>query len=308
VVTEDGIKEPNGMKSKLTLILKVAISAALLGIVCLKVDWGQFSMPKGIGRSYYLIYGVIGGIVFNLIKFLKWQNLLLGGIEHSSYWDAAKSYMIGNSLGLATPLRVGELGRALYFEKTDRPRILSLTVVDRLIELMVVMLLAVAGIFILVNKSAAIFVALLSFGGIFAMYGIGHFYPVLLKIAPAIERWDRLGKYLRMLGSVDSRKISVNLVLSFLAFVSVILQLYCLISAFETLNVTSAFLAGPLITISSIMPVSFMGLGVREGISVILFANFGISGAIAVAAAFLLFVINNLLVGAIGIVFVWRVL
>lgn len=294
------------MKRRLIPALKVAVSVALLGVVCWKVDWSQFSMPERNGRTYFLLYGLMGGIAFNLIKFWKWQNLIQGGSGRNSYWDAAKSYMIGNSLGLATPLRVGELGRALYFANSERPRIVSLTVVDRAIELMAVMLLAVAGTFFLVSRSMAVIVLVLSLAGILAMYGMGHFYSLARRMAPAIERWDKLSRFLRMLSSVDGRKISVNLVLSLLAFIAVILQLYFLIAAFDTVTVASVFLAGPLITISSIMPVSFMGLGVREGISAILFANFGVSGSAAVAAAFLLFVINNLLIGLAGFVFLWR--
>jgi uncharacterized membrane protein YbhN (UPF0104 family) len=50
-----------------------------------------------------------------------------------------------------------------------------------------------------------------------------------------------------------------------------------------------------------------MGLGVREGISIVLLENFGISAPAAVSAAFLLFVINNASISAIGIIFLTKV-
>jgi uncharacterized membrane protein YbhN (UPF0104 family) len=203
-------------------------------------------------------------------------------------------------------MRIGEVGRALYFPKDDRPMIISLTVIDRVLELLVVLLLAVAGIFFLISKPLAGLVGLGAVLGTAAMFCIRYTQTLANRIGRHSGKLDKVRKYLGMLSSVDRRTMSIALALSALAFIAVFGELYFLVAAFESAPLASAFLAGPLITLSSIMPVSFMGLGVREGVSVFVFAGFGVSGPTAVAAAFLLFIINNVLFGLIGIAFFWR--
>ncbi len=294
------------VKKRLVLLLKIAVSAVLVWILFRKIDWSQFAIPQRSMNAGLLFCGVLGGIAFNLIKFLKWQALITAGCFRHSYWDAAKSYMIGNSLGLATPLRVGEFGRALYFLQSERPRIMSLTVIDRAMELVVVLMLAVAGVFVLLNRTVAVVIACSASAGLVVMFCTRKLEAAARKMANRGGMWGKTGQYLVLLGSVDARTTSIALALSMAAFVAVILQLYFLVAAFESVNVGSVFLAGPLITLSSIMPVSFMGLGVREGISAVLFSGFGVSAPTAVAAAFLLFLINNVIMGLVGVFFLWR--
>ncbi len=295
------------MKKNLILITKVFVSGGLLYLIMLKINWMQFTVSIKGGNFLYLTYGMILGIIFNMIKFLRWRNLIRTENSMHSYWDASKSYMLGNCLGLVTPLRAGDLSRALYFAKEDRTRIMGLTIIDRIMDIAAVLIMSIAGSFYLINKGFGLLVILFAIFSLFFLYCNEYLRIFLKRIIPNGTMWDKIGKLMDMLKNFDAKTISYALILSVLAFVLVLFQFYYLVSAFEPATFNSIFLVTPLITLSSIIPVSFMGLGVREGISIILFSAFGISGATALSVAFLGFVMNNVLISIIGIYFLSKV-
>lgn len=296
------------MKKSLLLVIKILVSGGLLYLIMLKVDLKQLIISFSKGNFVYLTYGLLFGCIFNMIKFLRWRNLIrVGEGNVYSYGDAVKSYMIGNSLGLITPLRAGDLGRALYFASVDRSRIMGLTVIDRVMDISAVLVLSIGGSFYLINKEFGIFVTFLAVLCFIILFSQALLWTNVQKVIPAGRFWEKIIKLIDILKNLDTETISIALILSFLAFAIVLCQFYFLLSAFEGASFTSVFMVTPLITLSSIIPVSFMGLGVREGISILLFSKFGISGATALSAAFLGFVMNNVLISLIGIFFLSKI-
>lgn len=295
------------MKNSFLLILKILVSVGLLVLILLKVDVSKLTASIQDGDMIYLSFGLIIGCIFNMVKFLKWHHLIKTRNLRFSYRDASKSYMIGNCLGLVTPLRAGDLGRALYFLNEDRPRIMGLTVIDRVIDITAVLMLSLAGSFYLLNKGFSILIFLLLLFCLFVLYShelLWNLSKRLVSDRPSF--WRKLGKVIDMLKDLDDKTVSMTLILSLVAFLLVIIQFYFLISAFEPASVSAVCLVTPLITLSSVIPVSFMGLGVREGIAMLLFAHFGISGTTAISAAFLVFIMNNVLISIIGMFFLSR--
>lgn len=295
------------MKSKLPTILKIIISGILLYVIFLKIDFGQLILSFRKGDIARLLIGVALGCGFNLVKFMKWHYLINAGEHNHSFVDGIKSYMIGNSLGMVTPLRAGDLGRALYFGREERARIMGLTVMDRFTELVVVLLLSIAGSFMLFDRGAGLVVLTVAVTGVVMLYSAGLLNGIFRGIVANGRIGNKLIRLTDILRVLDKKTISVILMFSIIAFLLCIIEFYFLISAFEVISLPAVFMVAPLITLSSILPVSLMGLGVREGISIVLLENFGISAPAAVSAAFLLFVINNASISAIGIIFLTKV-
>jgi uncharacterized protein (TIRG00374 family) len=211
--------------------------------------------------------------------------------------------MIGNALGLVTPMRAGDLGRALYFSKGDRPKIVALTVMDRLIDLTIVFILAVLGSLIVINTFFGLFIILLSLISIFILYYPAWILNIFIRITPVSYVREKLVRLLDMVEILSRRRTLIALILSLTAFLTIIIEFYYLISAFSKVGWIPICLVTPLITLSTIIPVSIMGLGVREGLSIALFSLFGVSANAALSAAFLLFLINNVSISIIGVHF-----
>ncbi|MDY6853843.1 MAG: lysylphosphatidylglycerol synthase transmembrane domain-containing protein [Thermodesulfobacteriota bacterium] len=287
--------------------IKIVVSGGLLYAIILKIDWSQLSVSVIQGDLFYLCLGVFFGVAFNLVKFMKWHNLVKVRNHTYTYWDGAKSYMIGNALGLITPMRAGDIGRALYFDQKERPRIIGLTIIDRLIDLAIVVMLAIGGSFTLINKGFGTLVVLLSIFILFMLYSPNIMCKAFKIIIPT--RFSRLNiiKGLDAFDNLDFRVITIASILSLIAFFFVILQFYYLVMAFEDITLLAIFLVTPLVTLSTIIPVSLMGLGIREGLSILLLSTYGVSASTAFSAAFLFFIINNVSISIIGIIHLSRI-
>jgi hypothetical protein len=79
------------------------------------------------------------------------------------------------------------------------------------------------------------------------------------------------------------------------------LQFYVILSALADVSFTSVLYGLPIILVGSMLPVSIAGLGVREMVASVVMARFFISSAQAVTASFLLFCVNGLIPGVVGI-------
>lgn len=295
------------MKNNCLYLLKILVSGILLYLIISKMDWQQLTYSLKHANLFYITMGLLFGLGFNIIKFVKWHTLIKSGNNKHSYWDGAKSYMIGNALGLVTPMRAGDIGRALYFLPADRPRIIGLTIMDRLVDLIAVLVLSIGGSFILINSGFGVLVIILSTFSLFIVYGGDSICKKLLAIMPDTNATEKVGKCLRSLSDLDFKEITVALFLAFLAFILIIFEFYCLVTAFEDIALPSIYLVTPLITLSTILPISLMGLGVREGLSIYFLAIFGVSAPAALSAAFLFFLINNVSISIIGVLYLGKV-
>jgi uncharacterized protein (TIRG00374 family) len=272
-----------------------------------KIDWSQLTYALKRADFLYITIGMIFGFGFNMAKFMKWHVLIKAGSNTHSYWDAARSYMIGNALGMVTPMRAGDLGRSLYFVPQDRPRIIGLTIVDRTMDLVSVLLLSIAGSFVVISKSFGIIITLLSVFGLFSLYSIDHFGKLVKNIFPDGYLKRKFSSVIDILHILDTKTVILSLSFSIVAFILTILEFYYVVSAFEATTLWSMCLTTPLITLSALIPITFMGLGVREGLAILLFSTFGISAPAALSAAFLCFVINNVTISFVGLLYFFRV-
>lgn len=299
--TKNRTKIVPAVKKYIILSIKVACSVLLLYLVLDTIELKVLMETFRQGRLLPLSVGVLVGVVFNLVKFLKWQKLIRADSDEHSYWDSAKSYMIGNALGVVTPMRAGDLGRALYFEPASRPHVVGFTIIDRVLDLIAVILFCVYGAIILVHQGFGLFLAVIGIVCLILLYHPLKIYKISSIIFGKIVLGEKLLKVTESLTLLNKRLLSISLTLSLISFFLIIVQFYFVISAFGEVSFLSACLATPMVTLSSLIPITFMGLGVREGFAVYLFSMLGVNPANAFSAAFLCFVINNVSTGFIGI-------
>jgi len=135
------------------------------------------------------------------------------------------------------------------------------------------------------------------------------FYPplfeALLRPLRMVQRWDIAGKINEVYQATLSYKghvaaVAWCILLSFV-YELIIIYIHFVMAAGLGWNVPGAlfFLAVPVVTIVSMFPLSFGGLGVREGAMVIFFSSYGISAASAISLSLLSYSIS-LVAGALG--------
>jgi uncharacterized membrane protein YbhN (UPF0104 family) len=184
---------------------------------------------------------------------------------------------------------------------------MGLTIVDRLVDLATVFILSIAGSFILINKGFGILVVILFLVSLLLLYSPHAIQKTLKNIFSNEFMANKINQLSHIFEMLNHKVITLSLFLSFLAFITIIVEFYCLVAAFEDIHLVSIFFVAPLITLSTVIPISLMGFGVREGVSILLLSNYQISSATALSAAFLFFIINNFSISIVGVIFLSRV-
>jgi uncharacterized membrane protein YbhN (UPF0104 family) len=130
-------------------------------------------------------------------------------------------------------------------------------------------------------------------------------FKALSRPLSLVQRWDIAGKIDAIYQATLSYKGHVKalawcVVRSFI-YELVIIYIHFLLAVALGWNIPGAlfFLAVPVVTVVSMFPLSFGGLGVREGAMVIFFSQYGISAASAISLSLLSYSIS-LVAGAIG--------
>lgn len=288
-------------RKKAFIAVKILLTVGLLAyILIVRFDYGNFREALAGMHVNYLAIGVGIGLVFNLIKFIKWHYLLRVRGVPATFGDAFTSYAIGNGVGIATPGRAGELARALYFPKPQRGRVLGLVVYDRMLDVAVSMMLAIPGAFIVTGNGL--------FGAVVVLLALAM-GVLAFRSRTLVACWRtarRLtGKREELAAPpgdlVNAKQAVVSLLLSLFAFGLVLVQMHFFIIGFQAVEPVAVVMAMPLVIISNLLPLTVFGLGVREGIAQQAFAPYGVGEEVAATCAFLIFVVNTLSFALVGV-------
>ncbi len=306
--------------SRALIPLKLAAAAGVLAAVAAQVK-PEILLRSLAGGDPVLIAGALLLLAPNLgLQYLKWRlfaRLLRRDITGR---EILGSLFAGFSAGLITPARVGELAaRALSIPGIDRPQAAGLALADKMSSLLITIAAGAGALFaILIGRepSAAwlwyplLFLLLCSLSGaawlllhptvVRRLAGlIPSERPMLRRLRGMIEAFERL----------RPAEMAAQLFLSALFYITFLAQFVILVTAFAPVPPAEAAvaLAAALFSKSVIPPVTFGELGIREGSAAYFLALCGHPGAAAFNASILLFTMNILLPGLIGLFFIPRI-
>jgi glycosyltransferase 2 family protein len=222
----------------------------------------------------------------------KWHLLLSCTSPIVERSDALYSLLVGFGLGMFTPGRIGELGRGLVLAG-DAGEIALLAAVDRLVSMAVTLLVGSAALLWLWTKD----------GGV-----VGMGFLLLVLALTLVARWAlgisrRFAKGIRWrqwLAQISTRKWVCLALWSALFNAVFFVQFYVLVGGLFGWSLQVALAVPALFALKSLLPVSFLDIGVREGIAVWLYSHLGFDPLPAFNASLLVFVFNVLLPGVAG--------
>ena len=194
--------------------------------------------------------------------------------------------LVGYPLGFVTPGRLGEIGRALYVKEVSQGKTFRLFILDKLTNLVVILLFGAIGILILFQTQLTpvlkTFIwVILVFITVFLLYSV--FFTSFVNL---IGRLTKVHNFSR-------KNHIILLAFSVLFYFVFLVQYLLLVLNFDAINVFEASkAAASMFLAKTILPISFSDLGIREGAAVYFFGKIGVSAAAALNASLLLFLFN----------------
>jgi uncharacterized membrane protein YbhN (UPF0104 family) len=167
------------------------------------------------------------------LEAVKWK-LSVKNVQPVSFLTSLKAVFSGVSFSVTTPNRVGEyLGRVLYMNEGNRLRVISLTILGSLSQLIITILFGLAGLFILkpeIIKSGLsgwpAWINLILSGGVIVLIFLTVFYFRIGWLIKWIDKIPFLKKYNWLISGLE--KTEATLLLCLLSVSAARYFIFCL--------------------------------------------------------------------------------
>lgn len=249
-----------------------------------------------------------------LLQMTKWHQLLKLADEGIRFSDAATSLLAGMTLGIITPARIGELGRAWFLKDIPQLKVVGLTLADKFYSTLTYFIWGLPSLIVYFNLNyspSQLSNILMIVGSLFiyTIIAVSVLFPgkvgkTLITINRLLFRREQIVDVASIISSLKREKVFLLLALATLVWFLIITELWLLVNAFSevgfltgTLSASSAHFA------KTLLPLTLGELGVREAAMIYFFKNLGVSEVASVASALLMFSMNVFLPSLTGALF-----
>jgi hypothetical protein len=303
-------------KKKLILGLRIVVSCAILIYLINALDWQRLSRVFFNIRLEYVWIAPILLLAGLYSLSVRWSLLLNYFETHLSSKKSFIYYLVGNFYNIILPGSIGgdviRIGICAIAQKKPVTLITSSVLLERVFGLLAVLFLGAIGIFFLSDDLRQQLGATVT-TSILVLFSIGLFsfitIWVLLRFIPLKSLGSKFEKN-KILATIVNvfdriRQIPVTALLGILGFnllsqiLDIIASYFLAKSILLDLPAIVFFVIIPIVYISTVLPISLGGLGVREGVLTLLLSRFGIISSDAVTFSFVLY-LNRVFVASIG--------
>ncbi len=301
------------------VLVRIAISIALIATVIVRAgdDALWQTLSRGLQRGGWLALAIIGFPAFGYwVSMIRLRSLLEPHKITLKRREIMRAQLMGSFFNQLLPTSIGgDAHRVWYLGKqTGQASIVfSAIFLARLLGVVSLCLLAIGGIVLRpawLQEVPALSYGVLAAGGIVVIAAL--VLALVTPIVPAHEGalwWQRvlhkvtaaLAQYRR-----EPRVLCIALLLSMILQLEIVLQYWLFVWCLQIeLNFYQLMVAIPMITLASMLPISFNGIGVREWVMIWICAPLGVERPDAAMVA-MLFLAAQLLYAMIGGVVVYR--
>jgi hypothetical protein len=277
--------------------MQVALSAGVIGAIAWRIPVAGLRAAFRNLEYGSLLLAIFCFLILLGLRAYKWHRLL-GTAGQVHLRQSLRTLFGGFALGLITPGRLGELARGVFVREEDRTRITFLTLLDRMLDLWALLTLMGASLFFLVSHPAAIFGAAVWLAVLPVVIGFPRLLTQLLEWARKSPRFRR--HFTGVAPGLEHVRIPRFALLAVGATGVELLSFFFLLRAFFPTPFTTAAATYPYIVLAGDLPVSFSGMGVREGAAALMLSSYAVPSSAAVSATLLWFIFAILLPAGFG--------
>lgn len=296
-----------GTKAIVAFVAKLVLSIALMAFVVSRIPRENLVASLSSARSDYLMLAALVFIGSNVLASFQWQRLLRAASIRIPFWKVCSYYHVGLFFNNFLPGNVGgDIARVLDAARygPDRATAAATVVMDRLIATVALVGLSLVTTLPAVDRFhlglvyAALVVTFVV--SVAALWVVLH--PTLLpRLEPALRSLGlgRLGPILsdfvaRLSGFRHRRGLLISLIA--VAAVVQLSRVWVHVQVANALGLRIPFtyflLFVPLLAVIVSLPISFNGIGVREGAGVALFGLVGVDHAPAFMLQFTTYLVS----------------
>jgi uncharacterized protein (TIRG00374 family) len=301
-----------GNRNHIFNLLKVVVSLVLIGVILRSIDlnalWGVVRQAD----ASYLIAAVVVSITGVLIRAVRWQILLRDQAVPASLRELTELWFVSFLFTNLLPSGIGgDAVKAYELSRTSGhgARVISTVLVDRFVGLFALQAIALVALIFswqLIPPPLAI----LTIG----VFGISMLVAWVVSSRPL---WSGLAQHIPLFDRFLSIKQVHALVTSLQSYSrAALLRAFGVGLAFNVLLIAMNVLLGsalgadlplayymvfvPITSVVLIAPISFAGLGVREGTYVFLFTQAGLKSEVALSLSLMVYAFGTVFPGVIG--------
>lgn len=310
------------MGSRLFDVLKIVVTVGIIVFLYSRV--GLENVAAELSNFNLVMVLPLGALIVGLVlvKFYRFQFLLKRSGAKAGYWEVARMYMIGFFLAIVTPSKVGDLSKFYYVHKLYKksvPRSISVTVLDRFLDIITVTIISVAGavvifadvvqgLYILIPSIAiAVFVAWAFLSRTFIYRFFSFFLPIISKMTKKlkmkkIKKEEFLREFYNPIGQIKKPSNFVPMILiTILVWAMSAATIIVIAEGFqETVPFNKAFFFVALSAIVSLLPITVSGIGTRDAMFLLLLATIGITSEVGLSIALIFFLFNQVIPAVVG--------
>lgn len=299
-------------RKQLFNLLKILISLALLFFIFRGLDLAAFMQAVSTANPFWLSAGLAMMMLGVVIRAYRWQILLnaIGVVvpikELTAIWFIGFLFnnLLPSGLG-GDAIRIMELN---HHSKRGSDAVTSV-LVDRFLGLLALQAIALVALMFNWNAvpaaiayfSVAIFVSILIAGCLLINPGLYRFLQTHIGLFRRLTDIKTISNLFTSFQQYPLAALSRSFGVAIIFNISLIAMNYFIglgLGAEATLSQYAVFV--PITSLVLLLPISFGGLGVREGTYQQLFGQIGVSPETAVALSLLIYFFGNICTGFIG--------
>jgi glycosyltransferase 2 family protein len=292
----------------ITTVARLTVGAALLVAIVLRVDWSRMDVRWGVGTILTLLAAVAVQLVAQALSAERWRLIMGSGAPRWSY--LFRLYLIGNFFSIFLPTSIGgDAIRVVAVAPSAGGKVRGGVgiLLDRLFGVAALGCYLVAGLLVGGAELTALgdahlrwpgwVVALVVAGGVALALVAGLI--VRRRFSRLREVWGGGWELVQSLGRQPGRLIAVA-VTSFLVQGAYIVA-WMVLGVGLGLHIPLALylVCVPIVSLGAMLPITFSGLGIREGAWLLLLASLGIPKPTVVVFSLMYFA-AFVVVGAVG--------
>jgi uncharacterized membrane protein YbhN (UPF0104 family) len=295
-------------------VLKLLVSLGLLAFFLSRIDFSQFVRVVTSADLFYLGVILLAYAAGQVVSCLRWIVLAYPLGFHFSFTQYLSFYFIGMFFNLFAPSTIGgDASRIFYLTRASKPRqqawgrqtthALVAVLTDRIVGMAVMVWLAALALLLFPQYPVPDVIRYVTFGLSLAFFASWFFLPLLNRLLRRLGY--SAGEYLRL--SLETYWGRQQIILNSILLSVIVhlnqgaLQFYLGKAVALDIPWSFGFILYPLVGIFSALPISFNGIGLREGGYLFLLTQIGVSSekAIAVGLLWFLVIVLDSLIGGI---------